>query len=128
VAPAEDHALERTGSVVTGKEITPDTGIDIAFTEEGALACVHGHFDIESSPAVRIQVLRLFEASSPGTLTIDLAGVTRIDSSGLATLIEALRIARDHDAELRLSGLHEELRRLFEFAGVLKLFDRSASA
>jgi hypothetical protein len=36
--------------VVTQKEIAPDTGIDIASTEEGALACVHGHFDIESSP------------------------------------------------------------------------------
>lgn len=89
---------------------------------------MYGHFDIESSPAVRTRILRLFKATSSGTLTIDLAQVTRIDSSGVATLIEALKIARDHDAELRLRGLREELRRLLEFAGLLKLFNRSARA
>jgi anti-anti-sigma factor len=48
-----------------------------------------------------------------------------MDSSGIATLIEAQKIARGHQTELRLQGLHDELLRLFEFTGVLTLFDGS---
>ena len=91
--------------------------------ENGALAFLHGRIDIDSSPAVRDQLLALLQAPHPRTVSIDLSGVTHIDSSAVATLIEALKIARNCETELRLQGLHDRLLHLFEATGILSLFN-----
>ena|SRR5205809_7467674 len=54
-----------------------------------------------------------------------LSGVTQFDSSGVATLIEALKIARANKVELRLQGLQGRLLHLFESTRILSLFDGS---
>ena len=102
-------------------------GISIVASEDSALACLSGHIDIDSSPAVRAQLLAFLQQPPyPRIVNIDLSAVTHLDSSGLATLIEALRIARDHETELRLLGLHDRLLHLFELTGILSLFNGSA--
>ena len=98
-------------------------GINIVAGEHGALASLKGRIDIDSSPAVRDQLIALLHAPHPSTVSIDLSGVTHIDSSGVATLIEALKIARNCKTELRLQGLHDRLHRLFEATGILSLFN-----
>ena len=99
--------------------------INIVASEHGALASLKGRIDIDSSPAVRDQLIALLHATHPGsgTVSIDLSGVTHIDSSGVATLIEALKIARNCKTELRLQGLHDRLHRLFDATGILSLFN-----
>jgi len=97
--------------------------INIVASEHGALASLGGRIDIDSSPAVRDRLIALLHAPHPRTVSIDLSGVTHIDSSGVATLIEALRIARNCETELRLQGLHDRLHRLFEATGILSLFN-----
>jgi anti-sigma B factor antagonist len=84
---------------------------------------LYGCIDIDSSPAVRDRLLALLNAPHLDAVTIDLSAVTHIDSSGVATLIEALKIARGYETELRLSGLDDRLRRLFEITGILSLFN-----
>jgi anti-sigma B factor antagonist len=97
--------------------------IDVVDAENGALVVLNGRIDIDSSPAVRDQLIALLHAPHPGTVSIDLSGVTHIDSSGVATLIEALKIARKWKTELRLQGLHDRLHRLFDATGILSLFN-----
>ena len=97
--------------------------INIVASEHGALASVEGRIDIDSSPAVRDQLIALLHAPHPRTVSIDLSGVTHIDSSGVATLIEALKIARNCGTDLRLQGLHDRLHHLFEVTGILSLFN-----
>jgi len=97
--------------------------INIVASEHGALAFLKGRIDIDSSPAVRDQLIALLHAPHPRTVSIDLSGVTHIDSFGVATLIEALKIARNCKTELRLQGLHDRLHRLFEATGILSLFN-----
>lgn len=97
--------------------------INFVASEQGALASLTGRFDIDSSPAVRDQLIALLHAQHSSTVSIDLSGVTHIDSSGVATLIEALKIARNRKTELRLQGLHDHLQRLFGAAGILPLFN-----
>ena len=99
------------------------SGIKTVVNENGALASLFGRIDIDSSPAVRDQLISLLQAPHPRTVRIDLSGVTHIDSSGVATLIEALKIARNCKTELRLQGLHDRLHRLLEATGILSLFD-----
>jgi anti-sigma B factor antagonist len=99
------------------------SGMKTVANEDGALASLYGRIDIDSSPAVRDQLIALLQRQHPRRVSIDLSGVTHIDSSGVATLIEALRIARNCDTELRLLGLHDRLRHLFEATGILSLFN-----
>lgn len=98
----------------------------IVANEDGALASLYGRIDIDSSPAVRGRLLALFEAPHLKIVSIDLSGVTHLDSSGVATLIEALKVARNRKTELRLQGLNDRLHRLFEATGILALFDEGS--
>ena len=99
------------------------SGMKTVANENGALASLYGRIDIDSSPGVRDQLIALLHAPHPRTVSIDLSGVTHIDSSGVATLIEALKIARGRKTELRLQGLHDRLHRLFDATGILSLFN-----
>jgi anti-sigma B factor antagonist len=93
---------------------------------DNALARIYGRFDIDSSPALRDRFLALFERPHAKVVSIDLSAVTHIDSSGVATLIEVLRIAGRHNTEVRLQGLEGRLLRLFQSTGILTLFNGSA--
>jgi anti-sigma B factor antagonist len=99
--------------------------IDIVDADNGALVFLKGRIDIDSSPAVRDQLIAVLHAPHPRTVSIDLSAVTHIDSSGVATLIEALRIARSYNTEVRLEGLEGRLLRLFQSTGILSLFNGS---
>ena len=61
-----------------------------------------------------------------GALELDLSGITRSDSAGLALLLELTRSARARKRELRVTGAPEQLRRLAEFFGVAGLLSLSA--
>ena len=100
--------------------------INVVVGESGALVYLHGRIDIDFSPVLRNRLLVLLQAPCPKTVCIDLSAVTHIDSSGVATLIEMLKIARGHNTELRLQGLHDRLLGLFESTGILSLFNGNA--
>jgi len=99
------------------------SGTKTVASENGSLTSLYGRIDIDSSPAVRDQLIALLNTPHARTVSIDLSGVTHIDSSGVATMIEALKIARNCETELRLQGLHDRLHRLFEATGILSLFN-----
>jgi len=90
------------------------------------LVSLSGRIDVDSSPDFRDCLLAvLSEEPLPRAITVDLAGVHYIETSGIATLIEALRIARRHQTTFCLQGLGGSVRRLFEVTGVLALFESS---
>jgi anti-anti-sigma factor len=101
--------------------------INIVISKDGALVRLYGQIDIDSSPAVRDQLLALLSAPHAKAITIDLSAITHIDSSGVATLIEALKIARGHKTEIKLQGLHDRLRTFFEVTGILALFNGTSN-
>jgi anti-anti-sigma factor len=57
-----------------------------------------------------------------------LSELTYIDCSGVATLIEALRIARRRKTLLQLRGLCNRPRYLLEVTGLLHLFETDGQA
>ena len=83
-----------------------------------------GRINVDSSPDLRDCLLTILSAKPlPRASTVDLAGVPSIETSGIATLIEALRIARHHQTIFGLQGLSGSVLRLFEVTGVLTLFE-----
>jgi len=100
----------------------------VVASEDRALVYLHGPIDIDSSPALGERLLAFLHSPHPNVVRIDLSAVNHLDSSGVATLIEVLRIARASRTELRLEGLHDRLLRLFESTGILSLFNKSGGA
>jgi len=65
--------------------------------------------------------------TKPAKLSVDLSGVSYIDTSGLATLVEAERRARKQGTKLVLYGLHDQPRYLLEVTHLDRLFESAGS-
>jgi anti-sigma B factor antagonist len=61
--------------------------------------------------------------SRPPELTVDLSQVTYMDTSGLATLMEATRIAIQQGTRLVLSGIQNQPRYLLEIIDLDHVFE-----
>jgi len=99
--------------------------LDMVIDKDSAVLRLCGRIDIDSSPALRDRFLALFKAPPTKVVNIDLSAVTHIDSSGVATLIETLKMARSHNVEVSLQGLEGRLLRLFQSTGILSLFNET---
>jgi anti-sigma B factor antagonist len=73
-----------------------------------------GDIDLDSSPAARKALLDAIERSRP--VFVDLSAVTYIDSSGVASLIEAFQRARDLGVRFVLTEVAEPVRRVLALA------------
>ena len=69
-----------------------------------ALIRVEGEIDMFTSPNLRDVLLPCFNPSTTG-IVVDLAGVSFMDSSGIATLVEGLQWSRKEKREFILTGL-----------------------
>jgi anti-sigma B factor antagonist len=99
--------------------------ITVDHSGQDAIVRPSGQINVHSSPDLRDSLQAILSTEPlPRTVTVDLAGVPYIETSGIATLIEALRIARHHQIGFCLQGLGGSVLRLFEVTGVLTLFDR----
>jgi anti-sigma B factor antagonist len=115
--------LRRKALTASDSATAQDLSIQVTDSEGGAVVCLGGRVTIDSSPDVRKQLLALLSRGSLPTLIIDLSELSYIDCSGIATLIEALRIAHQHNGKLELRGVHDGPRHLLEVTGLLHLFD-----
>ena len=61
-------------------------------------------------------------------LTVDLSGVTYMDTSGLATLMETMRIARQQGTRLVLSGIQNQPRYLLQVTDLDHVFEIEEAA
>lgn len=86
---------------------------------------VSGELSFARVPAT-LEALRPALKAGQGPLEIDLGGVTRADSAGLALLLELARTARAAGRELRFTRTPAQLRRLAEFFGLAELLALSA--
>src|SRR3984885_1025660 len=118
------------GVTVMRGAISTSSNLEISVDQVGKDATVRlsGRVDVDSSPDLRDRLRALLsEEALPETIIVDLTGVPYIETSGIATLIEALRTARHHQINFRLQGLSGAVLRLFEVTGVLALFKASGS-
>ena len=90
--------------------------------DEVALIKLSGRLDVNTSPDLRKAALTLYAKGGCKNLTIDLANVSYIDTSGLATLVEILVKAKGSFAQLTLSGLNEKVRYLIDVNGLTGFF------
>jgi anti-sigma B factor antagonist len=100
-----------------------DLQITVDETSEGTLVRLRGHLGIDSSPALRDRLLAVLQGQSMETVVVDLTEVSYLDTSGIATLVEGLKIARSRRNTLRIQGLQGRVLHLFEVTGLLDIFE-----
>ena len=88
----------------------------------GDKVALHGHINVETSVEMRRMLSEALRAK-PAKLSVDLSDVSYIDTSGLATLVEAERIARRQGTRLVLGGIHDQPRYLFDITHLDQLFE-----
>lgn len=83
---------------------------------------MQGKITIDNANEMR-QILVNAISSQQGRVIVDISGVAYMDTSGLATLLEALRNAGKQGKKLVLRGIQEQPRWLFEVTELDHVFE-----
>lgn len=77
-----------------------------------------GELDLVTAPLLT-RALRTAEAQEQPAIRLDLSGVSFMDSSGLAVVLEAVQRSREHRIELSIIAGRGVVPRVFALAGLL---------
>ena len=88
---------------------------------DGVIVRPTGEIDLSCASMLR-QRLGKIQEGKPTRLVIDLSAVPYMDSSGVATLVEAMQIARRSGSKLVLCALQDKVRSIFEIARLDMVF------
>jgi anti-sigma B factor antagonist len=89
----------------------------------GFLMQLKGDVDMNTSPDVRSNLGEVFKQGGAKAILINLSGVRYMDSSGIATLVEAMQICMKRGMKLRLVELSPFVRDVFEMARLSSIFE-----
>jgi anti-sigma B factor antagonist len=81
---------------------------------------ISGDVDLDSSPKVRDVLLDCVGSKRP--VLVDMSGVSYIDSSGVASLVEAHQSARKGKSTFALADVSQSAMRVLELARLDKVF------
>ena len=88
----------------------------------GILLDVAGNVDIYTSPELRGDLKAAIDAKCP-RIVVDMARVTFVDSSGLATLIEGLQRVKTFNGRIVLCSLPKPVLGVFQLSNLDSLFE-----
>jgi anti-sigma B factor antagonist len=84
---------------------------------------ISGDIDLAHSTEVRKLVLLEFREKRTPRVILNLRDVNYIDSSGVASLVEALKASRDVGSRLILFGLSPIAHEVLQLSRLLKIFE-----
>jgi anti-sigma B factor antagonist len=94
--------------------------LEIRNETQAAVVTLEGDVDLESSPQVRTALLECVGRKQP--VVVDMSAVSYIDSSGVASLVEAFQAARKHRTPFVLAQVSEAALRVLELARLDRVF------
>ncbi len=89
---------------------------------EVVVLVVDGEINFNSSPDFRKAFLKVLDSKAQ-KVVVNLSNVAYVDSSGLATLVEAHQKIKSAGGRLKLSNLTNKVKSLFEITKLEKLFE-----
>ena len=93
-----------------------------AETRDGvAVVALEGEVDLQTSPEVRKTLLAHLAEGAP--VVVDMSAVTYIDSSGVASLVEAYQTARKSGRFFALADVGGAAMRVLQLARLDRVFD-----
>jgi anti-sigma B factor antagonist len=91
--------------------------------DKTAIFDISGDIDLAHSSEVRRVVLIEFRENRTPRVILNLLAVNYIDSSGVASLVEGLKAARDVGSRLILFGLSPIAHEVLQLSKLLKIFE-----
>lgn len=91
--------------------------------EKTTILDISGDIDLAHSGEVRRAVLTEIRDKRTPKVILNLSGVNYIDSSGVASLVEALKASRDIGTRLILYGLSPIAHEVLQLSKLLKIFE-----
>lgn len=84
---------------------------------------VSGDIDLYNSPEIRKVLLEALRDKNTKRVVVNLKDVRYIDSSGVASLVEGLKKAREANTRFILFGLSNAAREVLELSRLIKVFE-----
>lgn len=103
-----------------------ELSLDSKIVSGRTVLAVTGEVDVYSAPTLRDRLADLI-VSGDHTVIVDLSGVGFLDSTGLGTLVAALRQAGELGGALPLVCADDRILRLFAITGLDSVFTIHAS-
>ena len=112
--------------------MTDDSSVIRGVRYDGAAVVLDlgGEIDMKNFVRVRDKFKELYR-EKPRVLVVNLTAVEFMDSSGLATLVGTLKWCRQNACELKLVGLAQRVRSVFEICrleSIFQIYDSEAEA
>ena len=86
------------------------------------IVIVEGDLDASNAPDLRAKFEELI-GQGENQYVIDLSGVPFMDSSGIAALVNLFKRVRIGAGDVKLCGLQEEVKKVFELTRLNRVFD-----
>jgi anti-sigma B factor antagonist len=83
---------------------------------------VRGSLDINSAPALSEEIDKII-ATHPPTVTVDLASLDLIDSSGVAALVKLYKGVRSGGGAITIAGARDQPLAIFKLLRMDKVFN-----
>ncbi len=87
----------------------------------GVIVAVTGEVDLYASPRLRREIVGWIKERIL-SLVVDLSGVTYMDSSGIATLVEGLQLSRKYGGRFTIARPGPSIQEVLRFAHLDKVF------
>jgi anti-sigma B factor antagonist len=84
---------------------------------------VVGDITLYNSPDMRKMLIDLLKTQRKPRVIVNMLSVKYIDSAGVASLVEGLKIARDLKSTFALFGLSRTAREVLELTRLIKVFE-----
>jgi anti-sigma B factor antagonist len=96
--------------------------INVTEVEGGSIASISGEVDVYTASKLKETLNPLAEQQNTN-LVVDLTDVNYIDSTGLGIFIGVLKASEKSSSSLKLKGLNDRVKRLFEITGLNEVID-----
>jgi anti-sigma B factor antagonist len=99
--------------------------MDISLRQSGVATIVDvtGDITLYNSPEMRKVLLELLKEKRAARVIVNMLKVKYIDSAGVASLVEGLKISRDLKSTFALYGLSRTAREVLELTRLIKVFE-----
>ena len=95
--------------------------INVEINESHTIVVPTGHIDLSKSSDLRVIFQKILH-DAPPKIIVDLEAVSYMDSSGVATLIEALQLSKRAENEFVLCCLSDGVKSIIELARLDQIF------
>lgn len=95
--------------------------IDIKSENGTAIAALRGEIDHHSAKSAREQLDSFIINMQPDVLSLDMSGITFMDSSGIGLIMGRHKLMRECGGRLEVKSPQESIRRVLRLAGIERI-------